>query len=76
MQIHIKTMQGETFTLDVATNSTVGSVKLKLARHVRVRPDQQRLIFNGGQIQDEWIVEDCGITDGSHVQMIPRLRGD
>lgn len=40
-----------------------------------IPPDQQRFIWAGRQLMDEWTVGAVGITTGSVIHLIQRLRG-
>ena len=75
IQIHIKTLNGSTLTVDVAQDDTVESVKAKIQDKQGIEADQQRLIFNGKQLENGHTLKDYNIEDGSNVHLVLRLRG-
>jgi ubiquitin len=50
MQIFIKTLTGETITLEVESSDTVKNIEEKLRDQKGLTPDMMRLIFAGRQI--------------------------
>ena len=55
MQIFVKTLTGETMTLDVKPDDSIDSVKAQIQEMIHVmdgiHPDNQRLIFAGVQLE-------------------------
>ena len=74
-QIFIKTLQGKTITLDVSDSDTISSIKEKLHEKEGIPVDQQRLVFNGKQLEDANTIGDYGIQADSNIHLVLRLRG-
>lgn len=74
-QIFIKTLQGKSITLDVKDDDTVQSIKDKIKDIEGIPVDQQRLVFNGKQLEDGNTIADYGIQADSSIHLVLRLRG-
>ena len=74
-QIFIKTLQGKTITLDVNDSDTINSIKEKIQENEGIPVDQQRLLFNGKQLEDGNTIEDYQIQPESSIHLVLRLRG-
>lgn len=74
-QIFIKTLQGKTITLDVNDGDSIGSIKDKIKDIEGIPCDQQRLVFNGKQLEDGNTIADYGIQADSSIHLVLRLRG-
>ncbi len=74
-QIFIKTLQGKTLTLDVSDADTIQSVKNKIFEKEGIPQDQQRLVFNGKQLEDDKTIADYNIQADSNIHLVLRLRG-
>jgi len=74
-QIFIKTLQGKNITLDVSDTDTIQSIKDKIRDIEGIPVDQQRLVFNGKQLEDANTIADYGIEADSSIHLVLRLRG-
>ena len=73
-QIFIKTLAGKTITIDVSDTDTITSIKQKIHELEGIPSDQQRLVFNGKQLEDNMTVQDYGIQAESSIHLVLRLR--
>ena len=73
--ILLKTLQGKTIPMEVANGDTIQSVKSRIHEKEGIPIDQQRLVFNGKQLEDQNTISDYGITSDSSVHLVLRLKG-
>ena len=73
--IFVKTLTGKNLQInvDLATDS-VASVKERINTQEGIPTDQQRLVFNGKQLEDNLLLSEYGIVNESCVHLILRLR--
>ncbi len=74
-QILLKTLQGKTIPMDVNDSDTIGSIKQRIFEKEGIPVDQQRLVFNGKQLEDAQTVGSYGIEADSNVHLVLRLKG-
>ncbi|XP_003386183.1 PREDICTED: polyubiquitin-C-like [Amphimedon queenslandica] len=86
MTIYVKTLTGKTFELNVIYCNTIGNVKTKIEETGGIPCNQQKIIYDGRQLEDDYIEDtllpnkiktlfDHGIKDKSTLHLLLRLRG-
>tara|TARA_B100001989_G_C24293693_1_gene342289 strand:- start:91 stop:477 length:387 start_codon:yes stop_codon:yes gene_type:complete len=75
MQIFIKALTAKTTILDIEANDSIDTVKQKIQEKENIYPNDQRLIFNGKQLEDDCTLSDLNIERDSTLHLLLRLRG-
>ncbi|XP_053466085.1 polyubiquitin-like [Ictalurus furcatus] len=74
-QVFVKNEKGQTKTYDVTDDETVDQLMRKIYQKERTPVDQQRLIYEGRQLDSGRKLQDYNIVSGSTIHMTLRLRG-
>jgi len=75
MQVFVNGIAAKTVALNVEANHSVESVKAQLHTRTSLRPEEQRLIFAGKQLQDGRALADYGIQRNSTLFLSMSLPG-
>lgn len=75
MQICIKDLKGNMITLHVEPSFTIETVKYMIFENTKIPQDEQRLIFDGKQLEDNKVLLDYKITELSTLHLALRIRG-
>ncbi|KAI5609393.1 hypothetical protein C0J50_12160, partial [Silurus asotus] len=75
MQVFVKNEKGQTKTYDITEKETVDQLMLKVFRKEGIPVDQQRLVYNGKQLESGKDLHYYNIVPGSTIRMVFHLRG-
>ena len=66
-------LTGYTITVDAELFDSIENVKTMIQDQEGIRPDEQRVIFMGEQLEDSRTLSDCNVKDGSTLHVVLRL---
>jgi len=75
IEIVVKSLTGRILNFDVMRDVDIDHVKQLIENENGVPPDQQRLVFNGKQLESGCSLSECNIQNGSILHLVLRLRG-
>jgi len=73
--IFLKTLQGKTIPMEVSSTDTIQSIKSRILDKEGIPVEQQRLVFNGKQLEDSQKLDDYGLQNDNTVHLVLRLKG-
>ena len=73
--IHVATLSGKTFTLDVAASDSVASVKARIHGKGGIPPEEQCLVFRGKLLEDERTLQDYCVFKDAELELLGRVPG-
>lgn len=73
MQLHIKTLVGKIYTIEVAPDFTIENVKSTISYQTAIPINQQRLMYNGKTLVDNRTISDYHIAPDSTLTLIMEL---
>ena len=71
----VKTLTGKNIDISIDPNMTILQVKQQIYNRENVPVEQQRLVFQGKQLEDNNTISHYEIVNGSTLHLVLRLRG-
>lgn len=74
-QFFVRTLAGKTLVFSHTPDTTIEAIKNRIHELEHISVDQQRLVFNGKQLDDKNKLSDYAIQPEATIHLILRLRG-
>ena len=74
-QIFVKSIHWDDFALEVVGTDTIEAIKDEIQAVTGFPPDDQRVIFDGKEIEDGRTLQDYNIQKESTIYMVIKLKG-
>jgi hypothetical protein len=74
MLIQVHTVSGRKHQIDVEPGMTIGAIKEELQAREGISVPQMRLLFRGGNLNDQTTIEVARISPGDVLHMVLALR--
>ncbi|KAG1705044.1 hypothetical protein DVH05_005068 [Phytophthora capsici] len=75
ISVSIKTLTNTNLVLHCESFDTVGNVKAKIEKELKISQQAQRLIYGGKQLEDHLALSTYGITDMSQIHLVRMMNG-
>ncbi|EEQ30651.1 ribosomal protein L40 [Microsporum canis CBS 113480] len=75
MQIFVKNLSGNTLTLNAEPTDTISAIKTQVFERESLSVDEQRYVFGGKHIRDEFPLSEYGIQKESTLHLVLDLPG-
>lgn len=75
MKVVVKTLTGMIIDIETDSRETIGTLKEKIANRMGIEVYAQRIIFGGREMENDSILGESGISEGSLIHLVMRLLG-
>ena len=75
MTISVILLSGKIISIVCRKSDTILTIKEKCGSHLDIPFLQQRIIYNGKQLEDDKLISDYNIVDGCSVHLVKRIGG-
>lgn len=75
VQFFVETLSGKSLCIRMDSDSTIEDLKRKIQDLEKVRPREQRLIYQGKQLEEGNTLNDYKVSNDSKIRLVLRLLG-